>query len=73
MNKLVSTYIQSMVESSTPKDEHEEFLNEYIPRLFAPATGDWLFNQCRPLSTRKKPPPEDTGEYEEFPRTEWVD
>ena len=63
MNKLVSTYIQSMVESSTPKDEHEDFLNEYLPRLFAPATAHWLYRECSPLSTRKKPPQADTGEY----------
>jgi len=63
----VSTYKHNSVLES--RDEHEEIIiDEYLPRLFAPATADWLFNQCIPLSTRKKPPQEDTGEYGEFPR-----
>lgn len=53
----------SMVESSTPKDEHEDFLNEYIPRLFAPDTANWLYRSSNALSTRKKSPPKDSGEY----------
>jgi len=54
----------TMVESSTPKDEHEEIIiDEYLPRLFAPATANWLYCECSPLSTRKKSPPEDSGEY----------
>ena len=63
----MSTYkLNSVLES---RDEHEEIIiDEYLPRLFAPATADWLFNQCVPLSTREKPPQEDTGEYGEFPR-----
>ncbi len=72
MNKLVSTYIpKDVVESEDP---YKEIINdEYLSGFYASPAAHWLFNQCRPLSTRKKPPPEDTGEYEEFPRTEWVD
>jgi hypothetical protein len=53
-----------MVESQV--DEHEEGLNEYIPRQFAPATGHWLYYCCNALSKRKKPPPEDDREYDKL-------
>ena len=63
----MSTYKHNSVLES--RDEHEEIIiDEYLPRLFAPATADWLFNQCIPLSSRKKPSQEDTGEYGKFPR-----
>ena len=68
----MSTYKHNSVlesKNQSTLDEHEEIIiDEYLPRLFAPATADWLFNQCIPLSSRKKPPQEDTGEYGEFPR-----
>ena len=51
----------TVVESS---DEHEEIIiDEYLPRLFAPDTANWLYRECSPLSTRKKSPPEDSGEH----------
>ena len=47
--------------------EVDEIINdEYIPRLFAPYTGDWLYNCSNALSKRKIPSPEDTGINGEF-------
>ena len=44
---LVSTYKQQSVLES--KDEHEEIIiDEYLPRLFAPATANWLYCECSP-------------------------
>jgi len=54
-------------------DYKEIIEDEYLPRQFAPATADWLYRECSPLSTRKKPPPEDTGIYGEFPRSQQLD
>ena len=45
----------------TQVDEHEEFLNEYIPRQFAPDTAAWLYRSGDVVLTRKIPSPEDTG------------
>ena len=64
MNKLVSTYIQSMVESSTPKDEHEEGpVDEYLFRFHTSDIVNWLYRECVPISPREVAPPEDTGIY----------
>jgi hypothetical protein len=60
-------------QSNARVDDKEIIEDEYLPRLFAPATAHWLYHQCSPLSTRKKPPPEDSGIYGELPRTEWTD
>jgi len=60
-----------MVESQV--DEHEEGLNEYIPRLFAPATGHWLYCSCNALSERKNTPQQDKGILGECVGTEWID
>lgn len=50
-----------------PETQVDEIINdEYIPRLFAPDTGDWLYNSSNALSKRKIPSPEDTGINGEF-------
>ena len=58
----MSTYkLDTMVES---RDEHEEgLIDEYILRFYASPAAHWLFSECVPLSSRKKPPQADTGEH----------
>lgn len=55
------------IHNDTQVGNYKEIIeDEYLPRLFAPATGDWLYCSNNALSTRKIPSPEDTGINGEF-------
>lgn len=56
------------IHNDTRVDEtyKEIITDEYLPRQFAPDTGDWLYRSGNALLTRKIPSPEDTGINGEF-------
>jgi len=55
------------IHNDTRVDYYKEIItDEYLPRQFAPDTGDWLYRSSNVVLKRKIPPPEDTGINGEF-------
>jgi len=62
------------IHEDTQVDEHEGIIiDEYLPRLFAPATGHWLYCSGDAVLSRKVTPQQDQGVLGECVGTEWID